>query len=223
MTTTRTTTSPIDSATAPSRQDPIAPRGRRRPGVIAAGVFIGVLGAIGAAWMVGAAGDRTEVVVMARDVAFGAPLRAEDLTTTWAALDPSVSVVAAADLDAVVGRIAGAHLTTGAIVVPEQLLEAGPPGAGQALVPLPVTTDRLPAGGLVAGDRLLVVDSPTTAADPPEVEPAAFEVTVVRVGAADLNGVAVLDVVVEEGDARSLAARAATGRFALVLLAPGER
>lgn len=224
MTTNDTTTRTSDGAATFTRTvrapTVIAPRGRRRPGLVTAGIALALAGALVAVWLVAAAGDRTDVVVLARDVGYGVTLAAEDLAVAAVAAEPSVSVVSADDVASVVGMVAASDLRAGSLLSTAQLTASGPPGPGEVLVPLPVGAERLPAGGLVAGDRLLVVDTPSVDGDPPQTEPRTFDVSVVRVGAADLNGVSVLDVAAAEGDGPALAARAATGRFALVLLAP---
>lgn len=201
----------------------VAPKGRRRPGLVTAGVALTMLGALVAVWLVSAAGDRTDVVMLARDVPYGATLTAEDLTLTSVAVDPGVAVVAADDVAAWVGLVAAADLVAGSLLAPGQVVAVAPPGPGEVLVPVPVAAERLPASGLSPGDRLLIVDTPGVAADPPSVPPASFEVTVARLGAADLNGVSVIDVVVAEADGPDVAARAATGRFSLVLVSRGDR
>lgn len=200
----------------------VTPKGRRRPGVITAGVALAMLGALVAVWLVTSAGDRTDVVMLARDVPFGTTLTADDLTLTAVAVDPGVSTVPAADATSLVGQVAAANLVAGSLLAPGQVTAAAPPGPDEVLVPLPVSAERLPASGLSAGDRLLVVDTPAVAADPPSTAPESFAATVVRLGAPDLNGVSVIDVVVAEADGPALAARAATGRFALVLQSRGE-
>ena len=138
------------------------------------------------------------------------------------AVDPGVSTVSAADATSLVGQVAAADLVAGSLLAPGQVTAAAPPGPDEVLVPLPVSAERLPASGLSAGDRLLVVDTPAVAADPPSTAPESIEATVARLGAPDLNGVSVIDVVVAEADGPALAARAATGRFALVLQSRGE-
>lgn len=210
--------------TGPQRLAPVVPpRGRRRPGLITAGVALSALGALVAVWLVSSAGDRTDVVMLARDVAYGTTLTADDLTTTAVAVDASVATVAAEGASSLVGQVATADLAAGTLLAPSDVAPAGPPGPGEALVPLPATAERLPATGLRPGDRLLVVDTPTQAADPPTERPETFEVVVARVGAPDLNGVSVIDVVAAADDGPALAARAATGRFALVLLSHEEQ
>ena len=144
---------------------------------------------------------------------------------TPVAVEPDVDVLAADGLDGVVGKVAAGDLLAGGLLSSGMLREAAPPEVGQVLVPIAVPADRLPAGGLVAGANLEVVDAPTSrvAADSAgtQTTPRAFTVEVVRLGAPDVNGVAVLDVVADQGDGRGLAALVATEEFALVLLAEG--
>lgn len=211
------------STHAPRGATVVTPKGRRRPGLITAGVALAMLGALVAVWLVTSAGDRTDVLMLARDVPYGAPLTSADLLLTAVAVDPAVSTVSAADAASVVGQVAAADLVAGSLLAPGQVTASSPPGPDEVLVPLPVGAERLPASGLTAGDRLLVVDTPASAADPPRDATESFAATVVRLGAPDLNGVSVLDVVVAEVDGPALAARAATGRFALVLQSHGER
>src|SRR5665648_701078 len=200
------------STHAPRGATVVTPKGRRRPALITAGVALAMLGALVAVWLVTSAGDRADVVMLARDVPYGASLTSADLALTAVAVDAA----------SLVGQVAAADLVAGSLLAPGQVTASAPPGPGEVLVPLPVSTERLPASGLTAGDRLLVVDTPAAAADPPSDAPASFAVTVVRLGSPDLNSVSVIDVVVAEADGPGLAARAATGRFALVLQSHGE-
>ena len=191
---------------------------------MAGGIMLTALGGLLVAWMISAAGNRSDVVVMARDVPYGQTITATDLTLTAVAVDNLVDTVPADDLATVVGKVAAVDLVSGGLLTSSQVTTDTPPGAGEVLVPLPVAAERLPAAGLHAGDRLLVVDAPSVGSDPLPTAPQTFKVTVVRVGEPDLNGVRVLDVAADEADGPSLAARAASERFALVLLdAEGER
>jgi len=208
-----------DGAPRPALRAPavVPPRGRRRPGLITAGVALTMLGALTAVWLVTSAGDRTGVVVVARDVPYGAAITADDLTVAQVSVDPVVKTIPADDAGSLVGMVAAADLMAGSLLAPDQLAVAGPPGPDEVIVPMAVGGERLPAGGLSAGDRLLIVDTPTADADPPSEPPRTFEVTVARVGLPDLNGVSVIDVIAADDDGPALAARAATGRFALVV------
>ncbi|NMR19228.1 SAF domain-containing protein [Cellulomonas fimi] len=200
-----------------ARSAGVVTRGRRRPAVMVGGVVLVIFGALVAAWFVAAAGDRASVLRLARDVPYGAMLTAQDVTPVEVAVDPAVGTVPAQEADRVVGMVAGTDLVAGSLLAPGQVTPVGPPGPGEVLVPLALDAARMPAGGLRPGDRLLVVDTPPADADPPESSPRTFDVGVVRVGTADLNGLVVVDVVVAEGEGPAVAARAATGRFALLL------
>lgn len=204
------------------RAMPVAPplratRARRRPALLALGVALVALGALVTMWLVSSTGQRTSVLVMARDVAYGAPVTDADLSSVEVSLDPSVSMLPATERARVVGMTAATALTAGSLLSPSQLSITIPPGAGQVLVGVAVPATRMPAGGLAAGDGILIVDTPAADADPPAGVPASITATVVRIGAADLNGVSVVDVTVAPGDGPALAARSATGRIAIVV------
>ena len=196
----------------------VATRGRRRPGLLLAGVTMVALGALATMWLVSTSGDRVEVVMVARDVPYGAQLSAEDLTTTAVAVDPTVHVIAADAAAGLVGMTAAANLTAGSLLSSSDVTPGGVLGSGEVLVPLPMAFERVPAGGLVAGDHLLVVDAPPQGADPVPGAPSQFDARVVRVGTPDVNGTVVVDVAASASDGAQLATRAATGRFAIVVL-----
>ena len=177
-----------------------------------------ILGALAAIWLVSASGHRVQVVMVAHDVAYGSVLTREDLTTTSVAVDPSVSVVPAAQASTLVGQRATANLRVGALLARTDVTPSGVVGTDQVLVPLPLSSGRVPASGLSAGDRLLVVDAPAPGADPAVGTPRSFAAQVARVGAPDVNGTVVVDVVASAGDGPALATRAATGRFVIVVL-----
>lgn len=195
----------------------VAPKSRRRPALLALGVALVAVGALVTAWLVSSASQHTPVLVLAHDVPFGATLSQSDLAVTDVSVDSTVAVVPAADESSVVGMTAATNLPAGTLLARSSLTAAAPPAAGQLLVGLAVPANRMPAGGLTAGDRILVVDTPAADADPPTGPPPTISATVVRVGAADLNGVSVVDVTVATGDGPALAARAATGRIAVVV------
>jgi hypothetical protein len=166
-------------------------RGRRRPGLLAAGLMLAAMGSLVAVWLVNGAGHRVAVLVVARPVAAGSTITTADL-----------------------GRAQ--------VLAPGSVREAGPPAAGQVLVVLSLPAARMPASGLHPGDRILVVATPPADAEPPTSAPVTIPATVVRQGAADLNGVRAVDVTVATGDGPALAATAATGRIAVVVQPRGQ-
>ena len=193
------------------------PRGRRRPGLLALGVALVAVGALTAAWLVSTAGQRSPVVVVLRDVPYGAVLTSGDVGSADVSVDANVATIPASQLDSVVGSVAATSLSSGTLLSRSQLTTSSPPGPGQVLVAVAVPANRMPAGGLAPGDRVLVVSTPATDADPSASAPETIPATVVRVGGVDVNGIAVLDVTAATADGPTLAARSATGRIALVV------
>jgi hypothetical protein len=172
---------------------------------------------LAAQWLIRDAGDRVPVLVVARPVHAGDLLQQADLRAVELALEPGVAVVSASQADLVIGKVARVDLVTGSVVAPQQVGDTAGPPAGQVLVVLGLTASRLPATGLRPGDHVLVVSTPATEADAPDVLPSTIPALVVRVGSSDVNGVTPVDVHAATGDGPSLAARAATGRIAVIV------
>lgn len=200
-----------------SRDVGLAPvRGRRRPWLLGLGALLATLGALTVVWLVGAAGDRQEVLAVRGDVAFGQVLTADDVTTARVSVDPGVSVLSTESADVVIGLVANTRLSPGMLLTADMVEPAGEPGAGRVLVPIAVPAERMPAGGLRADDRLLAVDAEGAGAMAPT--PA----TVVRVGPADVNGLTVVDVTTATLAGPALAVAAANGHVALVVQPSGS-
>ena len=198
------------------------PKSRRRPALMALGAGLAALGVMSVAWLVNGAGDRHSVLAVARAVPFGAIVTADDLTRAEVSFDPAVATVPAADLSQIVGRIAATDLTPGSLLTRAAVIDVAPPALGQVLVAIALPESRMPTGGLQAGDKVLVVDTPLPGAEPPTLPPTSIAATVVRLGAPDLNGVTVIDVTVAAANGPALAARSATGRIAIVLQPRGQ-
>lgn len=208
-----------DMRRVPPPSVPLAPvRGRRRPWLVALGAFLAATGALLVVWMVGAAGQRQEVLVLRQDVPYGQQVTNADLAVTRVSVDPGVEVVPAADRDRVAGLVAATTLTAGALLTPASVETAGEPGPGRVLVPVPLPAERLPAGGLRPGDRILAVG--TASAESP-ASTLAVPSRVVRVGSMDVNGVSVVDVSVASQDGSRLAVAAAQGAVAIVVQPSG--
>ena len=213
---------PIDAAVSNTTRRPVIEveaRGRRRPWLIAAGFLLSAVGALAVTWLVGAAGQRQEVLVVRQSVEYGEVIEAGDLGVARVSVDPGVGVIAAEQRDSLIGQVAATRLTPGMLLVAGAVEPGGEPGSGRVLVPIAVAAERMPAGGLRAGDRILAID-----AEPPEGQPVGVGIpaTVVRIGAMDVNGVTVVDVTVGPADGPELAIAAANGRVALVVQPMGS-
>lgn len=201
-------------ATAPT----ITPtRTRRRSGVLAAGVALVVVGALGAAYLTQVVGDTARVVAVAQDVQPGEVIERTDLIVADVSTDPVLDPVPASRLTELVGRRAAVALTTGSLLTDAAVTEQVLPAGGQSLVGVALQRAQLPAEPLRPGDRIRIVDTPASQAEPPASTPQTSPGVVVSVAAPDDSGQTIVNVTVPSSQAPDLAARVATGRIALIL------
>ena len=221
------------SATGPAAPVPLretAVRTRRRRGLWTAGVALVAAGGMAAAVLVGRAGDRVEVLAVARTVPIGQTIGEGDVTVARVAADPALHPVPASRRGEVMGRAAGVELRPGTLLTGEEVTDAVTPAAGEQVVGVAAHPGQLPARGLRPGDRVLLVPVPGDqarggTATPEDVGPVGEPVParVVQVGPADADGAVTVDVVVGEAAGPRVAALASTGRTALVLQPAGGR
>lgn len=234
-----TTPSPVHSARARTDASPgragrparstkprgpgLAPvRARRRPWLLGLGALLAALGSLTVVWLVGVAGQRQEVLAVRAEVAYGEVLSSDDLTIARVSVDPGIAVLPGADRDTVVGQVATTRLAPGMLLTAGMVEPDGEPGPGRVLVPIAVSAERMPAGGLRAGDRILAVESGAAGPDgAAAVGAAPTEATVVLVGPPDINGVTVVDVTTAAAAGPRLAVAAANGNVALIVVPNG--
>ncbi len=94
--------------------------------------------------------------------------------------------------------------------------------AGSSIVGVTLTQAQMPGYQLAAGDKVRVVETPVTQGDPPVETPKSFNATVFTATYDTETQVWVVDLVVPNREAPDIAARAATGRVALVIDSTGE-
>jgi hypothetical protein len=197
---------------------PVAPpRTRRRTGVLAAGVALVAVGALGAAYLTQVVGGTVAVVAVVRDVPPGEVVQAADLTIAHVGTDPALSPVPAAQLSSVIGQRAAVALTAGSLLTNAAVTTAVVPTGGRSLVGVALTAAQIPAEPLHPGDRVRIVDTPTTQGEPPTTVPSTIAAQVASAVGPDDTGLTVVNVTVPAGQAADLAARVATGRVALIL------
>jgi hypothetical protein len=174
------------------------------------------LGGLVAGWAVTTVGDVQSVLAMRATVDRGTVIGASDLTVARVNLDPALRTIPAEDRDRVIGKRAAVDLAAGTNLTPDSVTTHAMPPEGRALVGVALTSAQLPAYPLRPGDTVRIVETPRTQDDPPRTNPPTTTATVVGTRKLD-TGQTVVDVSVPSGDAAALAARAATGRVALVL------
>lgn len=205
----------------PLPQAPVLPppRRRRRPALLALAVAMVVLGALGAAYLATSLGQTTSVIAVAQPVAWGQTITAADLVEARIAADPALSPVPYTDRDQVIGRTAAADLLPGTLLTRDATTDQRLPPPGRQLVGIGLPAVQLPGTPLRPGDDVLLVPLPTegqAAHTAPSLTVAAI---VVRAGEPGTDGRRVVDVLVDEADGPDVAARAAAGLVALVVVA----
>jgi hypothetical protein len=162
------------------------------------------------------AGDRRPVLAVARPVAAGQAIEADDLREVMVATDGGVSTLPAGQRNAVVGRIASVSLAAGSLLTEEQLGDSELFDPSDAVFGAVLTEGRYPAE-LRAGDRVLLYELPsaTEGSEPA----AAVRATVVAVREAQSPGSISATVSVAAGDVGAMATAAGQDRL-IVVLAP---
>lgn len=202
---------------APHETAATSPRLRRRPLLLVVGVALLVMGAMAGVWLWSAASTSVEVVVVRADVQRGAIIPASALGRVRVTVDPSVQTVPGDQMESMVGRSAAVDLSAGALLTPSQVTDLVQPGEGMSMVGIPVAPGLMPAEPLRAGDQVRLVQTPGPSGEVSDKNPspAVITATVVRVTPGETQ--TVVDVLVTQDKSAELAARAATGKVAVVL------
>lgn len=192
---------------------------RRMPWV-ALGVILVIAGALGFGLMVQSAGERTAVVVAARDISPGQVVEAEDLRVVDAAIDGAASTVPASRLEQLVGQTATARLPAGALVSAEQFSAGSGLAPGSVVVGALLGPGGLPVPNLRVGDAVTLLEARETERSTSATEPLGAA-TIYMVTPGSQPGTQFVSLVVDE----SLAQRvtdAASGQRLRLVLRPGE-
>jgi SAF domain len=198
------------------------PRRRRRPALLALALAMVVLGALGAAYLATSLGQTSPVIAVAREVPWGQPVTAADLVEARVSADPALAPIPYGERDQVIGLVAATTLTPGSLLTREALTEQPLPPPGQQLVGVGVSAVQLPTTPLRPGDDVLLVPVAGSggAGAPAAVgTPRTVAATVVQSGAPGTDGLRVVDVLVDAADGPDVAARAAAGLIAIVVVA----
>jgi hypothetical protein len=190
---------------------------RRRPALIVAALAMVLVGALVSAWAYTSLGNTQAVVVARVDVAAGQLITADDLQVVRVGADPSVKVVPGDQAGLLVGQRASVDLQAGQLLVPGSVTQQVFPEAGMSEVGLSLTAGQLPSEQLKVGDRVRVVSTPGAQGDVNPATLAVFDGAVVSVSPRDANGATAVTVQVVQSVAAELAARAATGKVAVVV------
>ena len=196
------------------------PRRRRRPALLALAVSMVVLGALGATYLATSLGQTTAVIAIEREVPWGQTLTAADLVEARISADPALEPIPYIDRDQVIGLVAATTLRPGSLLTRDALTDEPLPAPGQQLIGVGVSLVQVPTTPLRPGDDVLLV--PVAAGSAPattEGAPSVVEATVAKSGPPGTDGLRVVDVLVDAADGPDVAARAAAGLIAIVVVA----
>ena len=132
-------------------------------------------------------------------------------------VDPALTPVPGSQKAELEGSRAAVDLWAGTLLTAQAVTDNLVPGEGESLVGISLTPAQMPSEPLYGGDVVRIVTTPGDQGEITDREPVTIEATVVGVNRVEETGETVVDVAVPEAEAAELAARAATGRVALVL------
>ena len=190
---------------------------RRRPLMLVTAVAMVAFGALLGFLIWSTSSTSVEVVVVRSAVDRGEVISSNDLMLVRVAVDPSVQIVPGARLGDMVGKRAASDLVAGSLLSPTGVSDQLAPATGESIVGVALGTGKLPAEPLRAGDSVRLVQTPADQADVPATQ-VTIDALVQNVPVLSDDGqTVVVDLLVPSSRAAEVAARAATGRVALVL------
>lgn len=195
----------------------VAVRRRRRPWIFALCAALVAAGALGSAFAFTFVNDTQDVLVVSRDIKRGETIEAGHLAVVRVGVDPALTPVPASQRAELEGIRAAVDLWAGSLLTEQSVTDQLVPREGESLVGISLTPAQMPSEPLFGGDAVRIVTTPGDQGEITDEEPVTIEATVVGVNRVEETGETVVDVSVPEREAADLAARAATGRVALVL------
>ena len=206
-----------EPTSAPGEQFAPPPKLRRRPVLIAASVAAISLGALASMWAYQSTSDAQSVLAVRQTIERGDVITADDLMTVNISVDPALKPLSADQASSVVGKHAALDMSAGGVVTQDQVTEQALPAKGSSVVGIALTPGMLPANQIRVGDKVRVVVTPGQQGEMPTGQPDSIEAVVVGVAKDETTGNAIVNVQVPNNEGPMLAARAATGKVALVL------
>jgi len=185
--------------------------------LIAASVAAICLGALASMWAYQSTSDAQSVLAVRQTIERGDIITADDLMTVNISVDPALKPLSADQASSVVGKHAALDMSAGGVVTQDQVTEQALPAKGSSVVGIALTPGMLPANQIRVGDKVRVVVTPGQQGEMPTGQPDSIEAVVVGVAKDETTGNAIVNVQVPNNEGPMLAARAATGKVAIVL------
>ena len=168
-------------------------------------------------------GDRESVVALARAVAVGQLLEAQDLKQVSMAVDTGLDVLPASAASTVVGQPMAFSLPAGSLVTRSVLGVAQMPAPGNGVAAVGLKPGQFPPD-LAPGTTVAVLATPgqSPAVGTPLGQTSSWTAVVAGVAARETEQITVVSLQLAESDARALAS-APAGQLSLVAIAGGGR
>lgn len=197
-------------------------RQRRRPILLAVGIVLVLVAALASYISFSSLANTEAVLVVTSSVAKGEPIQSSQLGSLEIVGGQSTGAIPATDAHLVTGQFAATDLVPGSLLTRDSVVTSLPVEAGASVVGLALSTGQLPSTQLHAGDRIRIVSTPISQSEPPSESPPTISATVFSVHDDERTGLTIVDVIIPSGVAADVAARAATGRVALILDSSSE-
>ncbi|WP_164545085.1 SAF domain-containing protein [Antribacter gilvus] len=214
----------VSAAARPAPPAPAKPtRARRRPALVALGLALVAVSVLASVFLTESLGQTRKVLAVNAPVARGEVITEGDLVIVDLPLGPTTLLpISEGQEPDVVGQVATTDLLKGQLLTEGAFDTKVGASSGMSVVGVALAPHQMPTTELRPGDLVRIVETPVTGGEPPIETPLAICATVVGTKPVGLVEQTVVDVEVAEADAPPLAARAATGRVALLLDAAGS-
>ena len=150
-------------AVAPPAGPRLRKRERAQSGLIAAGVLLVLACGLGAGLLFQSQGGKVSVIKVAKEVPAGHTIEADDLTMAQMASD-DIPAYAGNHMDEVIGKTAAVGLKPGTILNKAMVTTRPATPSGYVVSGVLLKPGALPAGGVSAGDRVMVILLPSQSA-----------------------------------------------------------
>lgn len=188
----------------------------RKP-IIGAAIALIIIFALLFAWLLNTQGQNLTVFAAKGDISRGHVMTVEDLTAVQIPEGQPLPHYLTTQQGEVVGKTAQVDIRQGSLVTPNTIGVGSGLGQDQSMVGLSLTNAQLPPYPLTNGDKVRIVSTPANLAEAPKEAPTAISATVISSQRDTVSGQTLVAVLVPKSDAPELAAKAATGRVALIL------
>ncbi len=206
---------PRTSARAQKQQQPRV--AQKRKFVLPIGIALIVIGMLTTYLVVTNQSHAVTVLVTSTDVARGETITEQDLKPLEITPGQGTGAFSADQKSQAVGQLAVVNLPAGTFVTSSNVGKSLPVKDGMSIVGVALTSSQMPSYNVTAGDNVRVVVTPVTQGDPPQEAPQSYRATVFATKWNTKTNQWIVDLLVPNAQATTVAATSATGRVALVI------